>query len=94
MRFNPMQEVPVDDEQAEYALRHERPTILGDSLYGIYRCKRKLGLSVLDAYTAAVETYIDIFEKATQEKEANADDDSDNPEQPPAGWRPGGGNRE
>jgi len=63
MKPNPTQGIPTSDEQAEVALRHERTTITADSLCGIYRCKRELGYSVIDAYMAALQAHIDAFEK-------------------------------
>ena len=73
MEFDPTRTVPADDEQAEIALRHEQPTTLGDSLCGIYRCKRAQGLPVLEAYMVAVQAHLDAFEKARQEKEVDAE---------------------
>lgn len=66
MEFNPMQNVPANDEQAKIALRHEKGKVTGDSLCGIYRCKRELGSPVLDAYMAALQAHVDASEKATQ----------------------------
>ena len=65
--FDPMQNVPVDDEQAMIALRHEKERVTGDSLCGIYRCKRELGLPVLNAYMTALQAHVDAFEHAQQD---------------------------
>jgi len=78
MGFSPMQDVPTDDKQAESTLRHERPVITGNSLCGIYRCKRALGLSVLEAYMAALQAHLDVFEKARRKEEVNANNETDN----------------
>ena len=72
MEFNPMQDIPANDEQVRIALRHGKEKVTGNSLCGIYQCRRELGASVLDAYMAALQAHVDAFEKAAQAPETGA----------------------
>lgn len=67
MEFDPRHDVPIDDEEAEIALRHGK-TEVSDSLCGIYRCRRAAGATVLEAFEVALLAYIDACEKQRERK--------------------------
>lgn len=59
MNFDPMQDVPTNDEEVEIALKYENDELIGRNLYGIYRCRRGLGDSLLTAYEKALMAVIE-----------------------------------
>lgn len=65
-KFNPMQDVPINDEQAMAALRHERPASIADSLCGIYRCERATDATILEAFKIALLAHIAAYINAQQ----------------------------
>jgi hypothetical protein len=66
MEFNPMQDVPTNDEQAMVALRHERSASIADNLCGIYQCERATSATVLEALKVALKAHIDADRHAQQ----------------------------
>jgi hypothetical protein len=61
--FDPMSEVPQNDEQAQEALRFKHGE-LGEDLVGIYRSRRARGATVLKAYEVALLAHLEAIEQA------------------------------
>ena len=56
--FDPANQVPKTDEQAEVALRYGRPPVAGGCAVGIFQCRRLRGDALQDAYLAALEALL------------------------------------
>jgi len=64
--FNPMTDVPENDEQVKIAFSGYTP-IIGNCLFGIYQCRRAQGVSVLEAYEEALRAHIAAIENKNEE---------------------------
>ena len=61
MPFNPMTDVPTDDEEAMVALERS-DTLLTKILQRLYECYRGKGLSLLEAYEKTLLDHVDSFD--------------------------------
>lgn len=60
--FNPLRDIPSNDEEVKIALAYQRSELTGAILFNIYRTHRALGKTLLKAYEATLETHIKVSE--------------------------------
>lgn len=75
MIYDPMFEAPETDEQAIVFLRHGKTEVYADALVGIYRIRRELGQSILDACEEALRAGVGEPPRKTVEEPLEIQDD-------------------
>lgn len=60
--FDPMSDIPQDDDEARIALKHGKDDLVGRNVVGIFNCKREQGMITIKAYQYALETALEVME--------------------------------
>ncbi len=66
--FNPMFDLPKNDEQVRIALSHDKSKLVARNLIAIYNCHIQKGKTLLEAYEASLMAHIESFQERKIEK--------------------------
>jgi len=69
--YTPKSTLPQTDEEVAVWFKENYNYYVGKCLYGIYRCRRGKGETLLDAYLHTLETFIEVCIKIKNETNAN-----------------------